>query len=294
MVPITQNGTLIADLLTGSAAGNVELLGTTTTTNQVANLGSFIANGTFALDDNVNLLISGVVTAATIVIHDGADTITLGDGGFVTGGTTTRPSGTLQESQLPNSSSTMGAYLYAGSIIQTSTSFTVNELSTPESVLAITLPANGGGVLQFSTGGLDAPNTWLIVNVGNGQAGGAIDVKALDFVYSPPPGQAGFTGMVDGDSGQAAAGEAYIEPQPNASFRLDGCPIHSVNCELLATQGVPTANPVNEINVGAPLNTQNPEDLVLPEVSDERYELVPCDTPANAAGCPAVAVPTTH
>ena len=244
------------------------------------------------LNDNVNLLISGVVTAATINIHDGTNTISLGDGSFVTGGTT-RGSGTLLESQLPNSSNTPGAYLSAGSVIQTGTSFTVNPNNQP-GVLEITLSTGGGGTVQFSADGLVAPSTWLIVNVGNGQAGGPIDVKALDFVYSPPPGKADFTGTIDGDSGQAAAGEAFIEPQPNASFRVDGCPIHSVNCELLATQGVPQSNPANDISVGAPLNTQNPEDLVLPEVSDERYELVPCDAPVNEAGCPAVALPTKH
>ena len=60
---------------------------------------------------------------------------------------------------------------------------------------------------------------------------------------------------------------------------------------LLATEGVPVANPADEINIGAPLNTQNPEDLVLPVVSDERYELVPCDDPNAVEGCPAVPKP---
>jgi hypothetical protein len=130
--------------------------------------------------------------------------------------------------------------------------------------------------------------------VGNGQAGGPIDVKALDFVYSPPPGRAEFTGMVNGFSGEAAAGVAFIEPQPNASFRIDGCPIHSVNCSLLPPQGVPTSNPANDIDLGAPLNTQNPEDLVLPVVSDEQYELEACDNPNDATGCAEASPPPKH
>jgi hypothetical protein len=199
-------------------------------------------------------------------------------------------------SQLPpNGTTTLGAYLYAGNVLQTGTSFTVTNLSgTPESILAITLPTNGGGTLQFNSGGLYAPNTWLIVSVGDGQGSGQIDVMSFDFDYSPPPARAEFTGTIDGDSGQAAAGVSYIEPQPDPNFRIDGCPIHSVNCVLLATQGVPTTNPANDINVGAPLNTENPEDLVLPVVSDEHYELMPCYDPTGIVGCPVVAPPPKH
>ena len=217
------------------------------------------ANSSFALNDGANLLINGVISAATITIHDGSDTISLGNGGFVTSGAT-RPTTALMLNQLPpNGTTTLGAYLYGGSVLQTGSSFTVtNQNGTPESVLAIILPLTGGGTVQFSASGLDAPNTWLIISVGNGQAGGMIDVKAFDFAYSPPPGRADFTGTIDGDSGDAAAGVAFIEPQPNASFRIDGCPIHSVNCALLATQGVPTTNPANDINLGAPLNHAEP------------------------------------
>ena len=101
--------------------------------------------------------------------------------------------------------------------------------------------------------------------------------------------------MVDGFTGAAAAGVSFIVPQPNPNFRIDGCPIHSVNCNLLATQGVPASSPLNDITLGAPLNTENPEDLVLPVVSDERYELVPCNDPNAAAGCPAdVQPPPQH
>jgi adhesin HecA-like repeat protein len=295
---ITQTGSLMTDLLIGSAAGTVDLAGATTTTNSVATLGSFTATGTFVLDDGVSLLIDGVVTAASIMINDNADTISLGNGGFVTGGAV-RPSGTLQVNKLPTFATTPGAYLFGGSVLQTGNSFSVTNIInpvTPESILSITLPKTGGGTLQFSGDGLDAPNTWLIVSVGNGSAGGPFIIKALDFAYSPPPGRANFTGLINGLTGAAAAGVANIQPQPNANFRVDGCPIHSVNCALLPTQGVPTTNPVNDINIGAPLNTQNPEDLVLPVVSDERYELVPCNDPSLPQGqeCPAVPPPPRH
>ncbi|HVC59379.1 MAG TPA: hypothetical protein VND19_03305, partial [Acetobacteraceae bacterium] len=284
---IYQNGSLIADLLTGSAAGTVDLAGATSTANQVANLGNFTAGGSFVLNDGANLLISGVVSAATINIDDGTNTISLGNAGFVTGGAV-RPPIALLAAQLPPSSiTTQGAYLHAGNVIQTGGSFTVANLpGTPESILSISLPPNGGGTLQFNSAGLIAPATWLIVSVGNGQASGPIDVAALDFAYSPPPGRASLAGSIGGFNGQAAAAAAFIQPQPNANFRVNGCPIHSVNCVLLATQGVPQTNPANDIVLGVPFN-QNPEDLVVPAVSDERYELVPCDDPNAKEGCPA-------
>jgi hypothetical protein len=292
---ITENGTLIADLLTGSAAGTVDLLGVTATTNQVAILGNFTSGGSFILRDGINLLIDGVVSAPTINILDGVDTISLGNASFITSGVV-RPAGAIQGQDLPpNGLTTLGAYLYAGSVIQTGTSFTVSNLpGTQESILSITLSTGGGGTLQFSGNGLVAPTTWLIVSVSNGQAGGPIDVAALDFNYAPPPGRADFTGTINGNSGAAAAGAAYIQPQPNSNFQIDGCPIHAVNCVLLATQGVPTTNPTNDINVGAPLNQENPEDLVLPVVSDERYELVPCNDPDSADCSTSAKPPAKH
>ncbi len=294
---ITETGTLITGLLTGAAIGAVDLLGATPITNKVANLGNFTANRSFTLDDGANLLISAVVSAPTINILDGVNTISLGDGGFITGGAI-RPSGTLTAAQLPPNSNIethgLGAYLSAGSVIQTGGKFTVSNLpGTQESILSITLAQNGNGKLALP-GGLNAPATWLIVGVGNGSASGQIAVKALDFIFTSPPGQGVLFGTVNGFTGQAAASASFIEPQPNANFRINNCPIHSVNCVLLPTQGVPPTNPLNDIALGAPLNNENPEDLVLPVVSDERYELVPCDDPNADTGCPADATPPTQ
>ncbi len=284
---ISQNGILIADLLTGSAAGNVDLLGTTPTANQVATLGNFTAGGgRFALNDGTNLQLNGVVSALTISINDGTNTISLGNGGFVTGGTV-RPPTAVPSAQLPpNGLTTQGAYLIAGSVIQTGDRFTVtNQPGTRESVLSITLSPNSPtDTLQFNTGGgLQAPGTWLILNIANGRASGLINVAALDFLFSPPPGQAALSGLVNNLAGNAAAAASFISPQSNANFRINGCPIHSVNCVLLATQGLPTASPVNDILLGLP-PTQDPEDLVLPVVSDERYEVLGCEDPNGAAG----------
>ena len=97
---ITENGTLIADLLTGSAASTVDLLGVTATTNQVAILGNFTSGGSFILRDGINLLIDGVASAPTINILNGVDTISLGNASFITSGVV-RPAGAIQGQDLP-------------------------------------------------------------------------------------------------------------------------------------------------------------------------------------------------
>ncbi|HUB16032.1 MAG TPA: S-layer family protein, partial [Acetobacteraceae bacterium] len=281
---ITQDGELIADILTGSAGGNVDLAGATPTSNQVAELGNFTAaGGTFLLNDGVNLLINGVISAASIQINDPLQ-IVLGNGGFVTGGAI-RPATTLQASQLPTAATDPGAYLAAGSVLETG-GFSVSNLpGTQESILSITL-TNPTGSVQFGGTGLNAPNTWLILGLFSGTAGGSFNVKALDIAFLQPPGSATFvSSTINGFTGNAAAGAGNIEPQPNTNFRIDGCPIHSVNCAILSTQSLPEANPLNDINLGSPAGSQNEEDLVLPVVSDERYELLPCDTPNGQGSC---------
>ncbi len=307
---ITQgSGSIIAGGPGGTLAPSVSLLAQTGTIDlaatgtilatSAAGSVSIVSDGTTTAD---NIYLNGMVSAPTIDITALFGEISLGNGTLVTGGVLNggmRPTGTILPKNLPpNGITTQGAYLTASNVIQTPGSFTVQNLpGTIESVLSITLkPNSSSSTLQFSSGGLDAPHTWLILNVGIGQASGRIDVEALDFGYILPPGKADFTNStINGFTGDAAAAAAFIEPQPNANFRVDGCPIHSVNCVLLATQGVPTTNPANDINLGAPLNTQNPEDLVLPVVSDERYELVPCDDPnAPRDECPAVPQPPHH
>ena len=114
-------------------------------------------------------------------------------------------------------------------------------------------------------------NTWLILAVDNGRISGQINVKDLDIVGAGQAGSADLTGTVNTISGFAAAGAAGIQPNPNANFRLNGCPIASVNCVLSPALSVPTANPLNDINIGTLFNPNEDEDLLLPIVSDQDY-----------------------
>ena len=60
-------------------------------------------------------------------------------------------------------------------------------------------------------------------------------------------------------------------PSPNSNFRFNTCPIRSVNCVLLPAQGIPVANPLNDIYFGTLFNPNDDDDLLLPIVSDQDY-----------------------
>ncbi|HEY1936194.1 MAG TPA: filamentous hemagglutinin N-terminal domain-containing protein [Acetobacteraceae bacterium] len=269
---ITETGTLIAALLTGSSAGGTNLSGTGYA-NDVSTLGNFVANsGTFTLHDGARLLISGTITAGTIIINDdnGTGEVMLANGaGFVTGGQTRPSNGTIMFQNLPNSDSGVGgAYLTVGNFVQEGGSFV-----TPLNGTAAILDIDASGNISFDAGsGLNAPATWLVLNLIGGQATGVIDVQELDISYVAPTASSALTAEIDGFSGNAAAGRAFIVPEPDANFRVNACPVHSINCVLLPTQSLPTGSPLNDFFVGSMFSPADQGDLLLPIVSNEYME----------------------
>ena len=266
---ITETGTLVAALLSGSSGGNTSLTGSTASTNQVTDLGNFSANGgKFTLNDGVGLLISGTVDATTINIDVGTNAIVLGNGaGFITGGVG-RPNGTLLVTQLPPAgTTTLGAYLTGGSFTQIGSSTVAGQGGGP-SILSIDVTGN----IQFSTsGGLTGPGTWLVLGLTGGQATGTMVVEALDVSYSSSTAGSDLQATVNNYTGNAAAGAAFLGPTLDPNFHVNSCPIHSVNCVLLPTESLPTANPLNDIFFGSFFGPQDEGDLLLPIVSDEEY-----------------------
>jgi hypothetical protein len=96
-------------------------------------------------------------------------------------------------------------------------------------------------------------------------------VQNLDVIQTGGSGSTQLTGTVGGFSGPAAAGAAGIQPGPGSNFRFNSCPIASVNCVLVSALAIPTANPLNDINVGSLYNPNDQDDLLLPIVSDQDY-----------------------
>jgi hypothetical protein len=153
--------------------------------------------------------------------------------------------------------------------MQVGNSFVVGNGGGPN---ILRIDTTGSGNITFDPiGGLHALNTWLILGVDAGNATGNVFVQNLDVVRTGAAGSTTLTGSVNNLSGPAAAGAANIEPSPSSNFRFNSCPIHSVNCVLLPVQGIPTANPLNDISFGSVFNPDDQDDLLLPIVSDQDY-----------------------
>jgi hypothetical protein len=172
----------------------------------------------------------------------------------------------IPTSQLPTAATDDGAYITAGSFVQSGRS-TVSGLTGPSSILRIDVT---GKLTLDPNVGLQAPQTWLIFGLAGGQATGNIVVGGLDIAHIGSAG-ATLTGSVNKLGGSAAAGASNIEPQANPSFRFNSCPIHSVNCVLLPTQGVPQSNPLQDLYLGSLFDPDDQDDLLLPIVSDQDY-----------------------
>ncbi|HEX5326150.1 MAG TPA: hypothetical protein VFW75_05745, partial [Acetobacteraceae bacterium] len=259
------DGNLTTPLLTGSAGTNATLSGS----NQIGQLNNFSAGGTLEVNDDSALLLSGAIVAPLILVND-PQQITLGDGAqIVTGGIARPPSlvltATGSNSPLADPAAFGGAYLTDFQQIGNST---VSGIGGGPSILGIV--ANPGKSISFSN--LSGLNTWVVLQtVGNASITGNLFVKSLDVVHSGLGGSANLFGEINGLPGVQAAGAGKIAPTINASFRFNNCTISSVNCILLPTLTIPTANPLNDFSLTASSSPDDDEDLLLPIVSDEDY-----------------------
>jgi hypothetical protein len=265
---ISETGALITDVLTGSAIGNVTLTGNAAS-NQVTELGRFTSSGTFTLTDNIGLLITGPLSAPKIVITDANSPVTLANGATIITSGTARPPGAIANTDLPTvATSGFGAFLAVGSFTQVGDS----TIEGSPSILRIDVTGPGNITLSQNTDtGLTGTGTWLILGLQTGQATGSTFVQNLDVIQTGGSGSTQLTGTVGGFSGPAAAGAAGIQPGPGSNFRFNSCPIASVNCVLVSALAIPTANPLNDINVGSLYNPNDQDDLLLPIVSDQDY-----------------------
>jgi len=157
----------------------------------------------------------------------------------------------------------------------------VDTLGAPEATVEIEL-AGGGGLVAFDPGrgtgsGLFAPKAVLLLDLkANGSATGNIDVAGLNVFYTgllpPTSGSADLTGLVDGQSGFAAAGAGFTHSVPGSNYRINDCPIESISCVLLSPIVVPVTNPVEDVQQSV-LRRQDDDDddLILPNVAEQDY-----------------------
>jgi filamentous hemagglutinin family protein len=257
---ITETGTLIAGTLSGISPGTTTLTGT----NQIAELGTFTASN-FSMNDGANLLINGPLIATDIAILAPANQVTLGNGASIVTGGTVRPSGPIQPALEP-SNGAPGAYIQAASFTQVGLSTLFGSSGGPA-----TLQISVTGNIQFDPPtGLEAPGSWLILNLTNGTAAGNVFVNALDVSYSAPGGTT-LLGTIAGITGGPAAAVGFIEPAINVNYLFNGCIIASAVCSVPAppttpvTPVTPVTTPVTPVTPITPV-TPPPVAMPLPPV----------------------------
>ena len=265
----TASGVLIAGALTssGGLGASSTLAGTGNQIGSVSNIA--VASGTLSLTDSIALAISGKLSAHQITVTDPGHTVSLANGTTIVTDGIVRPFGVILAADLPTATKNTngGAYFTADSFKQ-SGELNAGNLSGPANILRI----DATGTIAFdTTTGLNGPNTWLILGLtGTAFATGAINVKALDINFTGAGGGASLSGSVAGLTGQAASAAANIVPATDGKFKVNACAIHSVNCVLLPSQGVPQLAPNSEIVFAIPFiqNIEDNQDIVVPLVSD--------------------------
>ncbi len=256
-VMITDAGVL--SLINGNGATNSPNIGVTS---------SIVAATTIGITDLNTMSLGGLLSAPRIVVNNGAGSATFLPGTQIVTSGRTRPRGSLSVSQLPTSANPtdLGFFMTTGALLQTGT---LTVTGTP-SVMRI--DASTSINLALSPAGIVAPDTWFILGETNGaKAAGFVVVLNLDAFFTGAGAGSTLTGTVGGLNGNAAAGASGIVPSTNSTFRINGCPIASVNCVLLTTQGIPAASPLRDFVIGSVFNPTDEDDLLLPLVSDEVY-----------------------
>jgi len=253
---------ITADTLTGSSVGGATL----NDANQIGQLGAFTitgAGGELTIKNAQPLFITGPVSAEYIgITASGLIDLT----GYIT--TTGLPLST----QLPSTSVVNPGTYFA----VTGTSPTINQSGTlylqPSAgaggaTVRFDLPSNGGTVTLNNLVGPQA-SLILYLRIG-GTANGTLDVSQLSVV-----GQVGSTslyGFVGSQTGPNAARLATITPNPATTYRINACPITSINCLLFPIGGTFLGtNPLRDYQFDTGSNNTDDE-LALPDVSSTDY-----------------------
>jgi hypothetical protein len=268
---ISANGTIVrpsgagvfdVSLLTGNAV----TLANFGSGDAITTLGAFVVTGsTLELTNGQPLTITGPLSAEYINI---AATGTLTVSGTIT---TLGVSPTAQASSptpaLPGSSLSVLPGNGTPTIDQVGELLVQGPASGGDPTLRFNLP-NGGGLITLNDLVGRTANIVLYQQTG-GIAVGTVDIASL--VVIGMNGSTTLTGFVNDTSGPEAARLADISPTPMATYRLNSCPIGTVNCVLIPVGTLPAANPLRDFVLDPGQNNNNDDDLALPDVSSKDY-----------------------
>jgi hypothetical protein len=253
----------------GELTGSVGTLANFGTSTDIGTLGSLTViggDGNLALSNAIPLAVTGPITAAYIAVT-ATDLLTLT--GTIT--TTGLPLTTQAGSTTPVSPGSYFAVVSgpnggASSIQQTGTLLLQPSSGADTGTVRLDLPENGGSITLAN---LVGPQVSLILYTRyGGTVTGTINVGDLRVVGAL--GSAFLLGTVANTGGALAAHNATIRSNPSTTYRINGCPIGSVNCILLPVGIIPAVNPLRDFNLGLSSNSGD-EDLALPDVSSTDY-----------------------
>jgi hypothetical protein len=237
------------------------------TGTKVNTLGSFILSGsTLSMDNAIPLTITGPLQATYIAIT-ATDLLTL--------------SGTITTVGVPivtqlGSSTPVGPGSYFAVVQGSAATPTIHDLNqlvlqpeggAQQANVRFQLPSNGGALI-FDNLASPQANVVLFTNTG-GTATGQITVHELFIVGSD--GSTSLYGSVANFTGPDAAHAATIKPNPQTTYRLNACPVGSVNCVLIPFGALPVANPLRDFALDPGNNGDTDDDLSLPDVSSRDY-----------------------
>jgi hypothetical protein len=253
----------------GELTGSVATLANFGTGTDIGTLGSLTVtggDGMLAVNNAIPLAVTGPITATYIAVT-ATDRLTLT--GTIT--TTGLPLATQAGSTTPVDPGTYFAVVSGpnggtSSIQQTGTLVLQPSSGAGTATLRLDLSDNGGSI---TLNNLVGPQASLILYTRTaGTATGTINVGDLRVVGAL--GSASLFGNVANTDGALAARNASIRSNPSTNYRINGCPIGSVNCVLLPVGMLPSINPLRDFVLGLGSNSGD-EDLALPDVSRTDY-----------------------
>ena len=219
---VQTGGTVTLTVLGGSVLGQIAL-GTTGLAN-VANIGNLTASSGITLVDGGKLQIAGTLAAPYLALT-ATGQLTLADGSVI------YTNGLPASQQIGAAPSLPGSYLQVlpgtsgTAMLQQNGTTTIAPFSGTSSAVRFDLPSTGG-TLAFNA--LSAPNTDVVLNLGNGTASGSLTAQSLTVLGAG--GSASFTGQVADRTGFDAAEVSRISPQVDQIYTLNNCAIGASSC----------------------------------------------------------------
>lgn len=262
-------GNVTTRLVTGGVGGALVMDGPATLVDRLSALS---AGRHMVVEADGALVLDGVLSAPSMIIRS-AGPMTVGELSLYTGGVpfTQAPPGNVTLSRLPDPvPGTPGAVLETRDISMTIDSITILPLgsaSAGNATLALRLPATGGR-MTFRT--LDGASTDLTLDLGGGgYAGGLIALRNLTVLGIG--GSTELEGTIGGIGGQGAAGRAGLGPRLTPEYRINSCPISSINCVQFVVRLATPADPIRDIGLVGARDEREDPDIFVPNVAERDF-----------------------